>query len=99
MDTAQERIRPGVVYLIYSCEEATPFMFAKVIDIVGESLKLKIHPDQLVDRPASYNPSVLHDAKCVSIPMDMFMAWGPPMFPIEFIEEEVTTEELNQEYV
>ena len=88
-----------MIYLTYSGDDQKPYTFTKIITIIGESLKLKCHPDRLEHHPFSYNPSKLQTAIYIDISIDMFMAWSPPMFPIELIEEEVTTEELDHECV
>lgn len=95
-----DQLRFGRIYVTYSCDPEHPFKFAKIVfETDDEQIGLKMFYEDFDEMPTVYDESTMQKPGYIIIPRKMFMAWGPPNFPIEFADDDVTAEELTQKYV
>ena len=93
----QALIRPGSVFWTFSGEQATPYKFAKIIKSDHHGLWVKLSVEDFAAQPQSYEfASRPGTTFTVPITTQVFLAWGPPKFPIFIAEEPVTDVELSQ---
>ncbi len=88
-----ETLHPGGIYLTFSGDPATPYCFAKLLQLSGNSIWLKLYHGTYRDIP-TYDTKL--ESTIMNIPLDTFLAWGPPRFPQFVIDEEVSDDELRQ---
>jgi hypothetical protein len=95
--SVRDFLRPGRVFLTFSGDYDNPYGFAKVIALPENDLWVKMWRQWFADRPTAFDPRSFNcPHKILEISKEMFLAWGPPKFPILIAEEAVTEEELSE---
>src|SRR4051794_11009579 len=89
-------LHAGNVYLTFGGDHEKPFMFAKVINVDGENLWLRLFVNNRSDRPTFTSTATLGESRIIPVSIEMFLAWGPPKFPIFVGIEAVSNDELSQ---
>jgi len=93
----QALVRPGSVFWTFSCEHDTPYKYAKIIKSDHHGLWVKMSVEDFAIQPDLNDFANLPGATfTVPITIDVFLAWGPPKFPIYLANEPVTEEEIRQ---
>lgn len=86
-------IRAGGIYFTFCGDYDRPYCFAKLLKTDDRSVWIKLYHENYAERPP-HGPvgewSTLH------VSIDMFLAWGPPKFPIFVNDEDVTDNELAE---
>ena len=90
--TVRTMLHAGGVYLTFSGDPSLQYRFAKVIRVRPGDMCVKLYHPKYPDRPSGAPDG---DVTIMWISVDMFLAWGPPKFPIHLYDEAVTSEEAT----
>jgi hypothetical protein len=86
-------LHSGGVYLTFSGDEELPYSFAKIIQHAKNDLWVKLYRNKYENRPTDLYSG---DHVTLNMSVDMFLAWGPPDFPVLIIDEPISEEEIAQ---
>lgn len=88
-------VEAGGVYLTFSGDPARPYLVVKLLRVRPSAgdLWLKAYGTTSAERPAGFDPAQA-SAAALWVSVEIFLAWGPPTFPIRLATDPVTAAEL-----
>jgi len=86
----RELLRIGGLYFTYSGDPEVPYKHAKLLRLDENGLFVKLYMNDHTSRP-DHPPKGKY--RVVLISVEMFLAWGPPKFPIFLHDEGVSSSE------